>query len=376
LRFDRSEGVTTSSSSQLGSEREPVSAELLDRYLAGRATFDEHEQVTEWLAVHEHQTLVEALRQMQPGMWQQEHTPVDVERAVARLRVGTVVCHDSARRFSNTGMRRQGVALGIGATVLVMLGAIVGSQLSFNGEHVTAAPARIYTTAAGEQKVVALLGGGRVHLGPRSTITVTGSEVETQITLHGQALFTVIHQPNVPLTVRTMGSRTRVLGTTFFVRRYDTDLADRVVVAEGRVAVSGTLPHAGGVVVAATQGVIVVDSGRVVRMPSVSIDDYTSWTRGRLVFNDTPVREILADVARVYDVDLRITDTTLANRKLTWAISVAESSIDNVLGGLATVLDAHVERKGKTLSLVPGRAASRRGPASHPSLTPESQYGR
>jgi ferric-dicitrate binding protein FerR (iron transport regulator) len=85
--------------------------------------------------------------------------------------------------------------------------------------------------------------------------------------------------------------------------------------------------------------------------PTVSQVDtsiYLAWTEGRLVFTKTPLREAARELARWYDLDVRLADKSLANRHVT--ASFKDESPAEVLEYLANALDVRYERDGRTVT--------------------------
>jgi transmembrane sensor len=251
-------------------------------------------------------------------------------------------------------------------------------------------PGRTYTTTAGQQAIITLENGSQAVLGPSTTLVVSEDPATgTTVSMTGQALFTVTHQNRTPFSVRTGKTLTRVLGTSFLVRRYETDNAARVAVVDGRVSVHGIentsttdIRIDTGTVLVAGAMAVVSGPGNVHVTSNVPVDDYTAWTTGRLVFRQTPVAEIVEDIGRAYGVDLRVTDASLRQRAFTWTVSVPQLTLNEALNILTAALDARVSRDGGVITIVPAPSA----PASAvrpltfpppPSHTPqENQYGR
>jgi transmembrane sensor len=233
--------------------------------------------------------------------------------------------------------------------------------------------------------MVTLGNGSQILLGSATTLLVTTQPSNAGIDVHvvGQALFRVTHSDNIPLRVHAGNAVARVLGTTFAVRRYHTDRVTRVVVTAGRVSLSSVHGSVGDSVLIGKPAVLtantlgtVDDSGTVQVTSHIAVEDYTGWTTGRLVFHNTPARDAVIELGRAYNVDIRIADSSLAAQKLNWTILLAQQSLGDVLESLVDVLDAHPVRIGRTINLIPGRAATRR-PVRPSSLSspPERQYG-
>jgi transmembrane sensor len=269
------------------------------------------------------------------------------------------------------------------AGAAIALALVLGSATLFhhrNAGRSTHAAERRYVTTTGQHAVVTLDDGSQAILGPATTLLVSATpSTGTAITVSGEAVFTVTHRTHSPFTVRAGNTLVRVLGTNFSVRRYPTDNTVRVAVTDGRVSLRSTIETTQAhedVVLAARMLAIVDDSGRARVTPNVAVDDYTAWAHGTLVFRQTPLPEMVADLGRAYGVDLRLGDSTLSRRAFTWTVSVTHLTLDDVLDVLTGALHAHVTRSDSVITIVPGRSSVRRStdPRFPPSL--ENQYGR
>jgi len=265
-----------------------------------------------------------------------------------------------------------------GALPSVVAGLVVMFMLvTRTGKPRDAGAGHVYRTAAGERATISLEDGSRVVLGPSTTARVTADRSRgIMVSLNGQALFTVAHDPKLPFTVQAGPVVTRVLGTTFSVRRYDSDARARILVADGRVAVQSATRGATPTILGAHMLGLVDSAGRVGVSADVPVERMNGWTSGQLVFDAVPVREALADLGRAYDVEFRVSDSTLAKAALTWSVATNTVSLATALDELGEVLVAHFTRNGRVITIVRGHAASHRVRTPRLSLTPEIQYGR
>lgn len=239
----------------------------------------------------------------------------------------------------------------------------------------------VYTTAAGQHATVKLPDGSQAVLGAATSlgVVIDGANRKTTVTVQGQALFTVVHHADAAFLVRTGQSVTRVLGTTFLVRKYPTDPFTRIVVSEGRVVIQairkGASVGSQAVLIPQTLGVV-NDSGQIVLTPNIAVNRYTGWTEGELLFEATPAGDVVADLSRAYGVDITLSDSTLAKHPITWGVQTTRYPLAQALRELTTLLSAHVRKSGNSISIVPGRLAGQRfTPVPSPN-TLESQYGR
>jgi transmembrane sensor len=84
----------------------------------------------------------------------------------------------------------------------------------------------------------------------------------------------------------------------------------------------------------ATAGTVVVDS--------VNPQRYLSWTTGTLTLDDIPLREAVPILERWFDIELRLADSTLADRRVTAVYR--DQPLSQVLDALAIALGARYER--------------------------------
>jgi transmembrane sensor len=130
---------------------------------------------------------------------------------------------------------------------------------------------------------------------------------------------------------------------------YPNDTLSHVVVAEGKVAIrpagspagSGTALSPGDLGKLDASGIATVTSG-------VNVDRYLAWTKGRLVFDDTPLREVLPQLSHWYDVDFEVADGGLGSRRLT--ATVAGEALPQTLELLASSLALRYERHDRTVT--------------------------
>jgi transmembrane sensor len=161
-------------------------------------------------------------------------------------------------------------------------------------------------TGPGEQRSVDLADGTQVTLNANTRLRVTFSAEHRQLTLDkGEALFTVAHDNQRPFTVIIGDRQVESLGTTFDIRREDTQRNDfTVTLIDGRVAIankSDRLPIATDTIppLTAAPTATLLNVGQRLHIASrapdaldtPAIDKVTAWQRGQLIFDDTTLRD-------------------------------------------------------------------------------------
>jgi transmembrane sensor len=338
-----------------------ITPELLDRFLAGEATADERGAVEAWMAVDAARAdLVSALtRGPAPD------TEAWLARVNARRRVDAA--HDAVRdavRDPADARRPRGTApshrrssvwrwVGLASVAIVPVALFAIARLWPSASH-PAAAAQTYATTTGQHAVVTLSDGSRVTLAPRTTLRAFMIDQERRtVVLDGEAIFDVTHAEGVPFIVQTGAVTTRVLGTRFSVRTALPHGVTRVAVLAGKVALSRP----------GDRTPLILTAGRVGEMgdsvvTSMMITDtlpFVGWANGALVFRNARASEVLAALTRWYGYDVRLADTTLADRTVTIALSTRSSA--EAFSALKLVLDVDVTFDGHRVTLTPVRSS-------------------
>ncbi|MDD2700998.1 MAG: FecR family protein [Sideroxydans sp.] len=166
-------------------------------------------------------------------------------------------------------------------------------------------------TGIGEHRHVVLSDGTTVDLNTDSKIRVKMEEGRRRITLlHGEAMFNIAKDPR-PLEVHASDGILRDIGTVFNVR--SDGGATRVAVLEGEVQVSlaRTEPvHLrGGEQLDYRQGVVSA-------IVPANAAEVTAWLNGRLIFRDTPLREVVDQINRYHSRPIELRDDRLAGLRV------------------------------------------------------------
>jgi transmembrane sensor len=259
---------------------------------------------------------------------------------VAHTAVGSA---QSTHALRPVGRRERSAALWrvgrIAAGIVMAVGALA---LWRTGWFAAGQPFREFTSARGSRTTITLRDGTRLLLGPASSVRVPADfgVSSRAVELDGEALLTVVHDPRHPFTVRTARAVVRDVGTTFVVHAYAGDITERVAVAEGEVAI-------GTVSLKARDGASIDSGGQVTVRRGIDLARELAWVQGGLAFKDTPLRDAVRELGRLYDVDVTIADSSLASKPITG--SFRTEAIDEVLSEVAFAVGAHYERVGRSV---------------------------
>ncbi|HEV8380230.1 MAG TPA: FecR domain-containing protein [Gemmatimonadales bacterium] len=322
---------------------------LLDRYLAGEASANDAEAVRQWLAEdREHAVLLEDLRLVRRiAAERPPASGVDAAWAGAVNALAVAPKPRASRWLLVT-------ALAAAATVIALIGGATLLRRAPDWKE--------RTTAAAQRAVVRLRDGTQLTLAPRSRVRYRADYGSTHrdVYLDGQAYFQVAKDERLPFRVHTAGSVTEDLGTAFLVNAYSDQTATEVVVSEGRVALRGadTTAASRTLVLGARDLGRLDASGVATLRRDVAVERYLAWTRGVLAFDAAPLADVARTLARWYNVDIRLADSALAQRRLT--ATFANEPIDLVVKRIALTLGMRVERDGSVFLLRPGLRARAR----------------
>jgi ferric-dicitrate binding protein FerR (iron transport regulator) len=249
------------------------------------------------------------------------------------------------------------------AAVLVVAGVASSliRQRETSGASAPAAGQGRFSTSRAQFATIRLADGSEVTLAPESRMTVAPrfAEGDREISLDGEAIFTVHHNAAHPLRIRARGVLIEDIGTRFDLRAYASDTNVTVAVAEGSVQM--TPARSGSASVAAPFGrAIVLERGDVGSVDGLgntsterpaSVSSYLDWANGRLTFADRPLEEVLRTIGRWYDLDVRVADARLRSRRVTAEFS--PQSPAEMIDALAVATDAVVVRDGRVITLRP-----------------------
>jgi transmembrane sensor len=243
-----------------------------------------------------------------------------------------------------------------------------GNRAGWFDRSAAVTSSRTFATKRGEWKNLVLADGSRVTLGPESQIVYLAAPNSgpRTVKLVGEALFTVAHNPHRPFTVRARNAVAEDVGTRFGVRAYVEDAAVRVVVEEGSVLLGDAASSLATrpVLSSGTLGVV-SKTGMTAVTTGIDPDALLAWRDGRLVFHRTPLSEVVKDIGRRFDLDVRVADSSLGDVPISGSVPV--NTPVAALDVVATVVHAHWQMRDRAVVLVPTTRERRRSSPATPS---------
>lgn len=240
----------------------------------------------------------------------------------------------------STGMRWGAAMLAAAASVAAFLFVLKPSPTSWS------APV---TTATAETRDITLPDGSSVVLGARSRIELAFTGDARRVRLSdGEAFFDVAHDPARPFFVEAPGALVRVVGTQFEVKAMPGQV--RIVVARGLVDVTEdrALPELLGTAaphrLQVGQQILIAKMGPGKTVESEAPKNPAAWRKGVLAYQEATLAEVIADANRYSAKPIRISDSSLAELRIT--ASYPASQMSQLLSTLRLALPLDVVDDG------------------------------
>jgi transmembrane sensor len=188
-------------------------------------------------------------------------------------------------------------------------------------------------TGVAETRTVRLSDGSRIELGPRSAVALDFGEGKRNVTLlRGEAWFDVAADADRPFSVRVPGGSVTALGTAFDVST--THGRTEVTVAEHRVRVLAGGPP---IIVAEGQQSAFAPGVAAIDAYAVQVEHVTAWRRGKLIFDDRPLTEVVSVLGQYLHGYILILDPSIRERRVSGVFDAAEplaaiAAIEKALG--------------------------------------------
>jgi transmembrane sensor len=201
---------------------------------------------------------------------------------------------------------------------------------------------QIYETETGERRVVQLTDGSTVHLDTDSRIAVRlrGSLRRIEL-MSGQALFDVAHDTARPFVVDAGEARVTALGTRFDVFRLGEEV--RVILVEGQIRVETPKAQRPGSWTL-EPGEQVVPSARSPVVAKVDAIRATSWTSGRLIFDQTPLAAAVAEINRHSRTKIELRAAGVAETPVSGAFDAGD--VEGFVSAVTELYPVRIESAG------------------------------
>jgi transmembrane sensor len=197
-------------------------------------------------------------------------------------------------------------------------------------------------TGRSEDKYMLLPDSTQVWLNAESTLEYPqefGAD-KREVFLTGEAYFDVKHADKQPFLIHSGKVTTRVLGTAFNIKAYPGREHVIVSVSRGKVQVNYDEKE----VAMLTQGqqVKVSNLNKPVIQKKIAVNEAAPWQQGNLVYDDETIRDIVADLERIYDVTIRVQNEAVASERISTSFKRGPG-IEHALQVLCNLTDTQLK---------------------------------
>jgi transmembrane sensor len=219
-----------------------------------------------------------------------------------------------------------------------------------------------YSTGIGEQRSILLDDGSTVELNARSRLRVRFSHAERVVVLiDGQALFLVRKDVARPFIVLSGEARVHAVGTQFDVYRKTTGTT--VTVVEGQVTVTEVRTSASPSGSAQmdgrgdTEAPVFLSAGEQLTMAPQTVPHpvranlaaAVAWTQRKLIFDETPLPEVIAEFNRYNARQMIVEDASLAEYHIRGTFDAGDP--DRLVQFLRDRFGADVRERGNEIRI-------------------------
>jgi transmembrane sensor len=326
---------------------------LCVKAISGEITLEEKNDLNRWMQCSpENQRLFENFERIwehaKPAQvplmpdavdeWFKLERTLDWGSSKIQRKFGASVIQNAIGRFSGLlETRTRPVAVAFAAIAVLVIGVLLLKD-PLSGPRL-----REIITHPKQRREVSLADGSLIRMNCGSTVKFpkTFSEDVREVYLEGEAFFEVAHDGR-PFNVLTQNAKTTVLGTEFNVRSRDEET--RVIVKEGRVKLCPIDESRSEVIL--SKGQMSQVTGRVPPQPPepVNVDHLLGWLEGRLVFEKAPLKEIISELERVYDVRIGLENSEFGQQTVT--ASFEDATLETVLSSICLTLGIQYRSDG------------------------------
>ena len=270
---------------------------------------------------------------------------IDVERSLRQFKRRM----HAGRRIS---LRRSAVRIAAAAVVAAVL--LAGGLTTVLLSKRLAQPVTV-VTQLGERSQVVLPDGTKVWLNSSSSVEYVAPFFSRQrrVKMEGEAYFEVEHDRRAPFVVSTNGLDVEVLGTRFNIRNDDNDHRVTTVLLEGAVKASASGHGQASVRLHPAQQLVFDTRTHAMRLTDCpSAERSINWIDGRFCFEHDTFGEIVAELKRYYNVDIRFMDDALRSERFSGDFRV-EDGIYHIMSVLQLTYKFTYKVVGNDIEIYP-----------------------
>lgn len=338
----------------------------LAKYTSGNCTPAEEEEMEAWIqADPKHEQIVAEFEEL----WQQssENEEWDTDAGWEEFKTKLNSKEESSLRLikppfeeyervdqSRRNSHRWTVGTRVAAAVALLAVTLLSVYLYIDFLETSPQPEQALTmqevvTEKGQRSKFILSDGTQVWLNGDSRMEIPSrfTDQRREVHLQGEAFFEVTSDADKPFMVHAGESVTQVLGTQFNLKAYP-DEEVQIVVKEGKVAFGGREAEQQIPELREHEMAVLSDSNRTSIQKVENLEKYLDWTNDKLIFDDTPLHQVMQELERWYDIECTLEDPSLRTRTVTG--SFQDESMTEVLNIISLSVGMTYEKNKRSIT--------------------------
>ncbi len=200
----------------------------------------------------------------------------------------------------------------------------------------------------GKRSFLVLADGTKVWLnsGTELEFPTFFQENTREIRMQGEIYLEVAQSDKKPFIVHTAQMDVRVYGTSFNISAYEGDKEQSVVLVEGSVRVNKNNKS-----LELAPNEIARISEKKMGKETVDVSEHISWKGGILVFNKTPMSEVLNKVGRYYNVEFGNNADVKLNEKTCSEKLFLSNNLDSVMTSVSILSSTTYTRNNQIINI-------------------------
>jgi len=230
--------------------------------------------------------------------------------------------------------------------ILVTLGYLLNISIQDSTNEVSNTVMVEKINPSGQKSKIFLPDGSEVWLNAESEISYPEkfSDSTREVSLVGEAFFSVIKNPDQPFIVKAGDVTTTVLGTSFNIYAYDNESSTYIALQSGKVKVDIDNDHGSKeMYLEPGEGINYDRSSYITIKEEFDEDLVLGWKDGIIKFEDANMDHVFHTLSRWYGVKFEIKNRK--NQSWTYNGDFDNENLDNVLSQLKFVQDISYEWK-------------------------------
>jgi transmembrane sensor len=236
----------------------------------------------------------------------------------------------------------------VAAAIIIAVGILWLSTRSFNEKTHPIAIGTSLTkkgTNRSESKFLLLEDSTQVWLNAATSLEYPDQfdKKKREVYLSGEAYFDVKHAEDIPFVIHTGTVSTTVLGTAFNIKAYPGEKNITIAVTRGKVRI--TRKDGSEITLTKGQQLKLNESEASSSEKTVPAEMIAGWQQGNIAYDDETLFDILADMQRIYNVNIHLADPEIVGLHISTSFK-KEIGVEQALQVLCKVTDSKLSKDG------------------------------